>query len=109
MSDHQSRYVSDSHDIYSIHSRKVVMAKVHVPFLGAINVFSAHLSWLEDGFEQQFNQLHAWAENNQSNDVKTSLLCGDFNITAGSSGYEMVVDSNKYDDQFLAANKRGSF
>jgi maltose 6'-phosphate phosphatase len=109
LSDHQSRYVSDSHDIYSIHSRKVVMAKVHVPFLGAINVFSAHLSWLEDGFEQQFNQLHAWAEDNQSNDVKTSLLCGDFNITAGSSGYEMVVDSNKYDDQFLAANKRGIF
>lgn len=109
LSDHQSKYVSDSHDIYSIHSRKVVMAKVHVPFLGAINVFSAHLSWLEDGFEQQFNRLNEWAEVNQNDEVKSSLLCGDFNITAGSSGYELVVDSNLYDDQFLAANKRGVF
>lgn len=109
LSNHQSMYVSDSHDIYSIHSRKVVMAKVHVPFLGAVNVFSAHLSWLEDGFEQQFNRLNEWAEANLIDNVKASLLCGDFNITAGSSGYELVVDSNKYDDQFLAANKRGIF
>jgi maltose 6'-phosphate phosphatase len=106
---HQSKYVSNSEDIYSIHSRKVVLAKVHVPYLGAINVFSAHLSWLEDGFQQQFERLNEWAESNHTDDVKATLLCGDFNITAGSSGYEWVVDSNKYDDQFLAANKKGVF
>ena len=109
LSHHESQYVSESHDIYSIHSRKVVMARVHVPYIGAINVFSAHLSWIEDGFQGQFQHLHGWAESRHSDDIKATLLCGDFNITAGSSGYEMVVKSNQYDDQYLAANDQGVF
>ena len=109
LSDHQSKYVSDSHDIYSIHSRKVVMARAHVPYIGTINVFSAHLSWMEDGFQQQFQRLHEWAEQTQTEDIKATLLCGDFNITAGTAGYEYVVNSNQYDDQFLAANEQGIF
>ena len=80
----ESKYVSDSHDVYSIHSRKVVMAQVHVPYMGLINVFSAHLSWWEDGFAEQFKRLRDWAADNQTDDVKATLLCGDFNITAGS-------------------------
>jgi maltose 6'-phosphate phosphatase len=32
------------------------------------------------------------------------MLCGDFNIKAGSRGYECVVDSKEYDDQYLSAN-----
>lgn len=109
LSHHDARYVSDSHDIYSIHSRKVVMAKAHVPYIGAINVFSAHLSWIEDGFKGQFERLHEWAESTQADDVKATLLCGDFNVTAGTSGYEYVVNSNQYDDQYLAANEQGVF
>jgi maltose 6'-phosphate phosphatase len=109
LSHQHSRYVSDSHDIYSIHSRKIVMAQVHVPYMGAINVFSAHLSWLEDGFNEQFDRLHQWAEECYADNIQATLLCGDFNITAGSSGYELVVNSNQYDDQFLAANDQGIF
>ncbi|NOR71632.1 MAG: endonuclease [Methylomarinum sp.] len=109
LSHQQSRYVSDSDNIYDIHSRKVVMARAHVPYIGEVNVFSAHLSWLEDGFESQFKRLHQWAEENDSGKIKATLLCGDFNITAGSSGYQLVVDSNQYDDQFLAANHQGVF
>lgn len=109
LSNHESRYVSDSHDIYSIHSRKVVMARVHVPFVGAINVFSAHLSWIEDGFKEQFQRLHEWADGHHSDEVNSTLLCGDFNISAGSEGYELVVNSNEYDDQYLAANEKGVF
>jgi maltose 6'-phosphate phosphatase len=109
MSNQQSRYVSESHDIYSIHSRKVVMASVYVPSMGVMNIFSAHLSWIEDGFEGQFKNLHQWAEENHNDDIKATLLCGDFNITAGSAGYKLVVDSNHYDDQFLAANEQGVF
>lgn len=105
----ESRYVSDSHDPYSIHSRKVVMAQMHLPFLGLINVFSAHLSWIEDGFKEQFNRLGEWAESKQSDEVKATLLCGDFNIAAGSEGYSLVVDAHQYDDQFLAANSPGVF
>ena len=109
LSNHQSRYVSDSHDIYSIHSRKVVMACAHVPSMGAINIFSAHLSWIEDGFEGQFKNLHQWAEENYTDHIKATLLCGDFNVTAGSEGYKLVVDSDHYDDQFLEANQHGVF
>jgi maltose 6'-phosphate phosphatase len=105
----ESHYVSDSHDPYSIHSRKVVTAQVHLPYLGLLNVFSAHLSWIEDGFKAQFNRLSEWAESRQSTDVKATLLCGDFNIAAGSEGYSLVVDLHQYDDQFLAANSPGVF
>jgi maltose 6'-phosphate phosphatase len=37
------------------------------------------------------------------------LLCGDFNIAAGSTGYHLVVDAHQYDDQYLAANSQGVF
>ncbi len=106
---HESRYVSDSHDKYNIHSRKVVKARVDVPFIGFINVFSAHLSWIEDGFTQQFNRLRAWADACKHESIKATLLCGDFNITAGTDGYGLVVNSHEYEDQFLAVNKQGIF
>jgi maltose 6'-phosphate phosphatase len=109
LTEQESRYVSESHDPYSIHSRKVVMAQVKSPYLGLINVFSAHLSWIEDGFKGQFNCLSEWAASKQSIDVKATLLCGDFNIAAGSEGYRQVVDMHQYDDQFLAANSPGVF
>ncbi|TAN66598.1 MAG: endonuclease [Methylobacter sp.] len=105
----ESRYVSDSHDAYSIHSRKVVMAQIKAPYMGRVNVFSAHLSWWEDGFAGQFQRLCEWAEAKQSAQVNATLLCGDFNITAGSTGYHLVVDAHQYDDQYLAANSHGVF
>jgi maltose 6'-phosphate phosphatase len=104
LSNEESRYVSDSHDPYNIHSRKVVMAQINIPQMGLINVFSAHLSWWEDGFQKQFNRLREWAESRQSALVKGTLLCGDFNIAAGSSGYNLVVNSHQYEDQYLAVN-----
>lgn len=106
---HESRYVSDSHDVYSIHSRKVVMAQIHVPYMGRLNVFSAHLSWWEDGFAEQFNRLRQWAADRHNNHIAGTLLCGDFNIAAGSQGYDLVVNGHEYEDQFLAANSQGVF
>jgi maltose 6'-phosphate phosphatase len=105
----EARYVSDSHDPYSIHSRKVVMAQMQLPYLGLINVYSAHLSWLEDGFKQQFNRLSEWVESKRSDEVKATLLCGDFNIAVDSEGYRLVVDAHQYNDQFLAANSPDVF
>ncbi|MDD1620160.1 MAG: endonuclease/exonuclease/phosphatase family protein [Methylococcaceae bacterium] len=105
----QSRYVSDSHDVHSIHSRKVVMAQIDVPYIGIINVFSAHLSWWEDGFQLQFQRLSEWADNQSGKAMTNTLLCGDFNITAGTAGYRQVVEANQYEDQYLAANAQGLF
>jgi len=105
----ESRYVSDSHDPYDIHARKVVMAQIEAPHIGRLNVFSAHLSWWEDGFQNQFNRLREWAGSQQSKAVIGTLLCGDFNIAAGSKGYRHVIDTKEYEDQFLAANAHGAF
>lgn len=105
----ESRYVSDDDDCYSIHSRKVVMAEINVPIFGKLNVFSAHLSWWEDGFRQQFENLSHWAGELMQPDTRATLLCGDFNVMAGSEGYALVVDGNQYHDQFLAANNKGLF
>jgi maltose 6'-phosphate phosphatase len=101
---HKSRYVSKSDDFYNIHSRKVVMAQIKVPYIGLLNVFSSHLSWWDDGFPEQFEKLRRWAGEEQIGQVRGTLLCGDFNIEAGSSGYELVIDTDEYDDQYLAAN-----
>jgi maltose 6'-phosphate phosphatase len=101
---HEARYVSNNHDPYSIHSRKVVMAQIRVPHLGLVNVFSSHLSWWDDGFAEQFEALRRWAGSEHSGEVRATMLCGDFNVKAGSKGYRLVVDSNEYDDQYLAVN-----
>ncbi|WP_020564311.1 endonuclease/exonuclease/phosphatase family protein [Methylosarcina fibrata] len=109
MTKQESRYVSDSHDVYDIHARKVVMAQIHLPYMGTVNVFSAHLSWWEDGFAEQFHRLRRWAAERHRGHLAGTLLCGDFNVTAGSEGYHLVVDTHEYDDQFLAANAQGVF
>jgi maltose 6'-phosphate phosphatase len=105
----RARYVSGSHDPYSIHSRKVVMARIRVPGAGLINVFSSHLSWWDDGFAEQFENLRQWAANENSGKTVATMLCGDFNIKAGSLGYQRVVESNEYDDQYLSANSHKTF
>lgn len=99
----EARYVSASDDIYTIHARKVVMAQVRVPYVGVVNVFSAHLSWWEDGFATQFENLRHWADQTHDRNVVATLLCGDFNVKAGSDGYMQVVNSREYEDQFLKA------
>jgi maltose 6'-phosphate phosphatase len=85
------------------------MAGIRVPHLGLINVFSSHLSWWDDGFPEQFEALRQWAANEHTGDVMATMLCGDFNIKAGSRGYQFVVDSNEYDDQYLAVSAPRTF
>jgi maltose 6'-phosphate phosphatase len=106
---YDSKYVSNSSDPYNIHARKVVMAQIAIPFIGLVNVFSAHLSWWEDGFAEQFENLRGWAAANQHGEVKGTLLCGDFNIKAGSRGYEQIVNSNEYEDQYLGVRSPNVF
>jgi maltose 6'-phosphate phosphatase len=106
---HDSRYVSKSDDPYNIHARKVVMAQITVPYIGTVNIFSSHLSWWDDGFSEQFENLRTWADAKHTGLVSATLLCGDFNIKAGSRGYELVVDSHTYEDQFLAAKSPAVF
>lgn len=105
---HDAGYVSDSNDIYDIHARKVVMAQIHFPYIGLINVFSVHLSWSSGGFKQQFERLQQWASDIETDSVAATFLCGDFNNKAGSRGYMQIVGSG-YEDQFLRATSPSVF
>ena len=96
-----SGYVSDSQDPYDIHSRKIAMAQVRVPYVGLVNVFSAHLSWPSDGFYPQFERLEKWAGEKQTPEVAATLVCGDFNVAAGSEAYRTIVDAGEFEDQYL--------
>lgn len=104
-----SAYVSDSQDVYDIHARRVVMAQVHVPYFGPVNLFSAHLSWPEDGFYTQFDRMRQWADERHDKSVTATLLCGDFNIKAGSDAYCQIVRSSEYEDQYLKTVNRPAF
>ena len=97
-----SRYVSTTRDINDIHARKVVMGQIHVPYFGVINVFSAHLSWWQNGFREQFECLRGWAESKHTPDVAATFLCGDLNTAAGTEGHAIV--SRHFEDQFSKAN-----
>jgi maltose 6'-phosphate phosphatase len=102
-------YVSSSHDVHTINSRKVVMVQVNVPYMGLVNIFSAHLSWPTGGFFDQFEQLRAWANSKHGGAVVATFLCGDFNIKAGSDGYQAVVHTGDYEDQYLAVTSHEVF
>jgi maltose 6'-phosphate phosphatase len=97
-----AKYVSAMQDVYDIHARKVVMAQVDVPYFGVVNVFSVHLSWWENGFQEQFENLRCWAEGEQKPHVAATFLCGDFNNAANSEGFDIL--SRDYEDQFLKVN-----
>src|SRR5271166_4686987 len=102
-------YVSSNNDVHSINSRKVAMVQVNVPYMGLVNVFSAHLSWPSGGFFEQFERLRAWANHKHGGNLATTFLCGDFNVKAGSAGYQAVVRTRGYEDQFLAATSQDAF
>ena len=102
-------YVSSSHDAHSIDARKVVMVQVNVPYMGTVNVFSAHLSWPDGGFFEQFDHLRAWADQKHGDRHSATFLCGDFNVKAGSEGYQAVVRTRDYEDQYLAVTSRNVF
>ena len=105
----EARYVSANHEPYDIHARKVLMGQINAPGIGVINLFSAHLSWWQDGFRAQFDALRGWAERRATRHVMATLLCGDFNIKAGGEGYAHVVTQSEFEDQFLKATDRGAF
>jgi len=104
-----ARYISRNHNVYDIHARKIVMAQVSVPGLGLVNVFSTHLSWWENGFREQYENLRAWANDLHRPGVQATFLCGDFNANAGGEGYALIAETRDYEDQFLKATARPLF
>jgi maltose 6'-phosphate phosphatase len=107
--DVDSRYVSSSTDVFDIHARRVLMAQVHVPYFGPIQIFNCHLSWPDGGFKQQFERLHSWIKESVTPDLAGILVSGDFNIAAGSPSYQQVVNTGIWQDQYLKVRDPQAF
>jgi maltose 6'-phosphate phosphatase len=104
----EAAYVSRSGDLNDIHARKVVMGTIELPYFGSVDVFSAHLSWWNGGFREQFERLRRWAEELRGPATAGTLLCGDFNVPPGSEGYAMATGGAGYEDQFVRAGGRSA-
>ena len=63
----------------------------------------------ERRFPGAVRTLRAWANHKHDAHLAATFLCGDFNIKAGSEGYQAVVRTQEYEDQFLAATSRSVF
>ena len=53
--------------------------------------------------------MRSWANEKHGGDIAATFLCGDFNIKAGSDGYQAVVRTREYEDQYLAATSHVVF
>ncbi len=90
-------------------SRKVPMASIDVPGIGGVTIFSVHAGWwddLEEPFQEQYRRLLSWAAEVKE-PASATILCGDFNIPAGSSMYLSMIDGTGYADQYARANPDG--
>ena len=103
-----SRFVSRTGAGYdSWKTRKVPMAKLDVPGIGDVAVFSVHTGWWDDPDEpakEQFARLLDWA---QEVDSTTTVFCGDFNAPADGPGYRFLTTGTGLSDPYLAANPDG--
>lgn len=90
-------------------SRNIPMARVGVPGVGAVDVYSVHLGWWDDAeepFAEQFQRLLEWIGEDAADIV---VLCGDFNAPAGGPAYEMITAESGFVDLYLLANPAGMF
>ncbi len=109
-------------------SRNVPRARIATPHHGTVDAYSVHLGWWDDPqepFQHQFDQLLAWTRANAAADsaadaadsaadraanvtADAQLLGGDFNIPAGSVGYDYLIERSGFTDVYLSTNPDGS-
>ena len=90
-------------------SRNVPMATVVVPGFGDVSVFSVHAGWWDDTeepFKAQYQRLLEWV-GQATRTSNVTILCGDFNVAAGSEGYQFIVENGGFSDQYALANPSG--
>lgn len=107
----ESRFISNPdhgrHDFWK--SRNVPAAKVDLPRVGEATIFSVHTGWWNDPdepFQEQYRRLLRWAAE-VADPPSTTVLCGDFNIPAGSPMYHSMMEGTGYLDQYVLANPAG--
>jgi maltose 6'-phosphate phosphatase len=106
-----SRFISDTstNPLDTWKARNVPMAKTDVPQIGTVTAFSVHTGWWDDPeepFQEQYRRLLEWAHE-AVEPSSITILCGDFNIPAGTPMYEYLFDGTNYADTYLLANPGG--
>ncbi|MCK5423808.1 MAG: endonuclease/exonuclease/phosphatase family protein [Emcibacter sp.] len=107
----ESRFVTkdQSHQFWK--SRNIARAETEVKGIGKIDIFSVHTGWWDDKkepFQAQFSNIMKWAEEVRVNNKPDAIiLCGDFNIEAGSPAYHFVTKNFGYNDLYYQANPAG--
>ena len=105
----KSKYISRDQTIEFCHSRKIVMIETEIPGIGNVKAFSCHMGWWKDEkepFEDQFDNLVKWLED-EKKDTDAVLICGDFNVPAGTEGYEYIKENSGFIDSYYVANPNG--
>lgn len=90
-------------------TRNVPRARINPPGIGSTNIFSVHTGWWDDEeepFQDQYAKLLDWAAE-ISSPSETTILCGDFNVPAGSKMQEFMTSGTGYSDQYALANPDG--
>jgi len=92
-------------------SRNIPAARIELPGFGQVAVFSVHTGWWDDEdepFQEQFGRLRKWADD-FAGSASTTLLCGDFNVVAGTRMQQFMTNGSGYSDQYALANPDGLF
>jgi maltose 6'-phosphate phosphatase len=104
-------YVSTSTSVNDpLGARKAIHAAATLPGGRVVNVFSTHHSFAGPQQDHQIDTLRAWVAGKASNGAMASVVCGDFNMDEGSSGYLRMtgaLDGDRYVDAAWQANPEG--
>ena len=103
VSNFRSEWLSRSQDRTDWLSRKAVSADVNIDGQ-TFRIISGHLGWWNhdrEPFDLQFRQLLSLA--NEDPSLQT-IIGADFNIAAGSAGYEFIMSHSEVIDTYLEVN-----
>ncbi len=106
MTEVASQYVSQTHDIFTFKSRKVIKASIDYNGMN-IDVYSCQLGWDDDAYEpfsEQFKRLDAWVKKESKDGM--IVLAGDFSNDVKTQAYQQII-SNNYIDQYVLGQPDG--
>ena len=82
------------------------MCHLEIPSFGWVHIVNAHMNRLESGFKANFDYLKQLIYQRDRHHLRGTLLMGDFNVPAGEEGYQHIVWSGEFIDQWHESNPR---
>jgi maltose 6'-phosphate phosphatase len=101
-----SPWVTRNKDSGHFTSRRVTMCYLDIPWFGWLHIVNAHMNCLGAGFKADFDYLRQLIYQRDRHHIRGTLLVGDFNVPAGEEGYQHIVGSGEFIDQWYESNPR---